>query len=71
MELEMPTRASDGNVVVAFPAGNEVLFELCSPGGQVWTLQLDGTVTGFPEGTQVVNRALPLVGLLVGEICAK
>lgn len=48
--------------------GSELLFELRSPSGDLWRLYLDGRVEGFPEGTAVMNRALPLVYRMVGEM---
>ena len=48
--------------------GDELLFELRGPDGQEWRLYLDGRVEGFPPGTALVNRALPLVSRLVGEV---
>lgn len=43
---------------------SEVLFQLRGPDGQQWELRLDGTVTGFPEGTVVTNHAAPLLARL-------
>lgn len=36
---------------------DEPLFELHGKDGHKWLLYEDGRVTGFPEGTLVVNRA--------------
>lgn len=49
------------------PQLDQVLFELRGPDGQVWTLALDGTCSGFPEGTTVYNQALPLIHAQVGQ----
>lgn len=46
----------------------EPIFELRGPDGKTWMLYEDGTATGFPEGTLIVNRALPLLDLLRGWI---
>ena len=43
-------------------------FELRGPGGEVWMLYKDGTATGFPEGTLIVNRAISQFYLLLGRI---
>lgn len=48
--------------------GDELLFEMRGPDGHAWRVYLDGRVEGFPLGTTVVNRALPLVSRLVGEV---
>ncbi len=48
--------------------GDELLFELHGPDGQVWRAYLDGRVEGFPPGTKVVNHALTVVNRLIGEI---
>ena len=47
---------------------DQVLFELRGPDGHVWTLTLDGRCTGFPEGTTMMNLALPLTLALVGKM---
>lgn len=44
------------------------IFELHGPDGKTWMLYEDGTATGFPEGTVIVNRAMPLLDLLRGWI---
>ncbi len=44
------------------------LFELHGPDGQKWALYEDGTATGFPDGTVIVNRAIPRINLLLGWI---
>lgn len=44
------------------------LFELYGPGGHRYALYEDGTAIGFPEGTVVVNRAMPLVSSLRARI---
>lgn len=51
--------------------GNELLFELRGPDGQVWRLYLDGRSEGFPAGTAIENRAHPLWCALTGEIRKK
>ena len=45
----------------------ELLFELRGPDAQEWRLYENGRVTGFPEGTIVVNRAKPLLDSMRGE----
>lgn len=47
--------------------GDELMFELRGPSGEVWRLYLNGRVEGFPDGTLLINRALPLVQRLVSE----
>ena len=47
---------------------DQVLFELRGPDGHVWTLTLDGRCTGFPEGTIMMNLALPLTLALIGKM---
>lgn len=49
--------------------GDELLFELRGPDGQVWRLYLDGRADGFPAGTIIENRAFPLWCFLVGGSC--
>lgn len=51
--------------------GDELLFELRGPDGQVWRLYLDGRAEGFPPGTAMENRALPLWCALVGKVGGK
>jgi len=48
--------------------GDELLFELRGPAGEVWRLYLDGRAEGFPAGTAVQNMAFPLWCALVGEV---
>lgn len=48
--------------------GDELLFELRAPGGEVYRLYLDGRAEGFPDGTAVQNLAFPLWCALVGEV---
>lgn len=47
---------------------DELLFEMHGPDGQVWRVYMDGRTEGFPTGTVVENRALPLVNRLIGEM---
>lgn len=44
------------------------LFELCGSDGERLMLYEDGTATGFPDGTVIVNRAKPQLDLLRGRI---
>lgn len=46
----------------------QVLFELHGPDGHVWTLSADGQCKGFPEGTRMVNYALPVIYGLMGRM---
>lgn len=47
----------------------ELLFEVHAPlGKHCFKVYLDGTVEGFPEGSAVVNHALPLWGLMRGKL---
>ena len=48
--------------------GDELLFELRSPSGELWRLYMDGRAEGFPPGTAVTNHALPLTSRLLGEM---
>lgn len=48
--------------------GDELMFELRGPGGEVWRLYLDGRFEGFPQGTIILNHALPTVNRLLGEM---
>lgn len=43
-------------------------FELLGPDGKTWMLYEDGTATGFPDGTVIVNRAKAQLDLLRGRI---
>ena len=44
------------------------LFELSGPDGHKWEIYENGVVKGFPDGTIVINRALPRIyALLAGE----
>lgn len=43
------------------------MFELHAPDGQRWALYADGRSEGFPEGTILINRALPLLSALCGK----
>ena len=43
-------------------------FELHGPDGKTWMIYEDGTTTGFPDGTVIVNRAKPQLDLLRGRI---
>lgn len=45
--------------------GDELLFELRGPDGHAWRLYLDGRTEGFPDGTMVVNSALPMVWRMI------
>ena len=63
-EKKPPAGVADGDNM----NGNELLFELRSPNGQVWRLYLDGRADGFPAGTAIENRAHPLWCALAGEI---
>jgi hypothetical protein len=45
----------------------ELLFELHGPDGHVWALYANGRTAGFPDGTLVVNHAIPLLNSLRGE----
>lgn len=49
----------------------EALFSLRGPDGQVWELFEDGHITGFPDGTVVINRALPLMNVARGLLRAR
>lgn len=40
------------------------LFELRAPDGHVWRLYADGQIDGFPKGTTIINRAMPLLNAL-------
>lgn len=44
------------------------LFEMCDKAGNTWTVYEDGRTTGFPDGTVIVNRAIPAFNLLRGRI---
>ena len=46
----------------------EPLFELHGPNGEEWKLFENGEVTGFPDGTWLVNHAAPLMDLMRGRI---
>lgn len=48
--------------------GDELLFELLGPDGQVWRLYMNGRAEGFPPGTVVTNHALPLTYRVLGEV---
>lgn len=48
--------------------GDELMFELRGPGGEAWLLYLDGRFEGFPQGTIILNHALPTVNRLLGEM---
>lgn len=48
--------------------GGELLFELHGPEGKAWRLYLNGRIEGFPDGTLILNYALPLVNKLLGEV---
>ena len=45
-----------------------LLFKLHGPDGQRWAIHLDGRFEGFPDGTHILNYALPLVDGLIGVI---
>ena len=45
-----------------------LLFELHGPDGQRWAIHLDGRFEGFPNGTLILNHAIPLVDGLLGII---
>ena len=68
----MPTKSTDEKKPPAGVAGgndvngDELLFELRGPDGQVWRLYLDGRADGFPAGTIIENRAHPLWSAFVG-----
>lgn len=49
-------------------APDVALFELHGPEGQVWKLFANGTYSGFPDGTFVVNNAHPTINLLRARI---
>ena len=44
------------------------LFDLHGTDEQRWALYEDGTATGFPEGTVIVNRAITRIYSLLGRI---
>ena len=44
------------------------LFELRDRDGNAWMLYEDGRITGFPDGTVIVNRARPAFDLFRGRI---
>jgi len=48
--------------------GDELLFELRGPDGNVWRLYLDGRTEGFPAGTIVSNFALAAHARMIGEV---
>lgn len=48
--------------------GDELLFQLHGPEGKTWRLYLNGRIEGFPDGTLILNHALPLVNKLLGEV---
>lgn len=47
--------------------GDELLFELRTPEGEVYRLYLDGRTQGLPAGTVVQNLAFPLWCALIGQ----
>ena len=49
-------------------AGPYPMFDLRGPDGEIWMLYEDGTITGFPDGTRILNRAIPLLNSLRGRI---
>jgi hypothetical protein len=49
---------------------DELLFEMHGPDGRVWRVYMDGRTEGFPTGTVVENRALPLLNALQGGFFA-
>lgn len=69
----MPTKSTDEKKPPAGVAerndvnGDELLFELRGPDGQVWRLYLDGRTDGFPAGTLIENYAFPRWMALKGE----
>lgn len=69
----MPTKSTDEKKPPAGVAersdvnGDELLFELRSPSGEVWRLYLDGRADGFPAGTLIENYAFPRWMALKGE----
>ena len=44
---------------------DELLYEMRGPDGHVWRVNLDGRIEGFPDGTVILNRAIPLVDALM------
>ena len=44
------------------------LFELRGQNGHVWKLYENGRIEGFPDGTVIINRAVPLIGALRSRI---
>ena len=40
---------------------NKPLFELHGQNGHVWLIYENGEISGFPDGTLIVNRARPLL----------
>lgn len=60
-------RAAVESLTVAFEMLEaKPLFELVDGAGKRWAVYADGRTEGFPEGTAITNRALPLVDLLRG-----
>lgn len=50
--------------------GDELLFELYGPDGQVWRVYLDGRAEGFPHGTVLTNHAWPMLHVVQGGLAA-
>jgi hypothetical protein len=46
------------------PQDKQLLFELHTKDGHTYKLYLNGETEGLPEGTCVINRALPLINYL-------
>ena len=40
------------------------LFELRHPSGKIWKIYESGNYEGFPDGTWIINYALPLLSML-------
>lgn len=45
-----------------------LLFELIGQNGHIWKLYENGKIEGFPEGTVIINRAMPLLVALRSRI---
>lgn len=45
----------------------DAAIEVRSPDGGCWRVGLDGSVSGFPPGSSVLNAALPAVWALLGK----
>ncbi len=45
-----------------------LLVELHGPDGQRWAVHLNGHCEGFPDGTVILNHALPMVNALLAQM---